>query len=538
LKTLVKPAWLVALFLGGTLAGTGLALQVAWRLQLRSGEYALLRYAHSLLHVLETASVEAGHVGTSMTADKLPSCSDEELALMRRLVYDATFVRDIGRVKDGLLYCTASLGRLPHPVKEPVPDLSFQQPDMVSSIEIASSRKLTFAPGPAGIVVVSQGVSEVLNPSLFERLDDPPMQFTGLFFDHEHQVVLYGAGHIEALPAADVLAQKVVRHGDIIYQPLCSSRYPVCVIGSEPVSAMVARRSGILVACTTGGALLGLSLTSTILLLFRRQRSFEHRLRRAIRSRRLFCVYQPIVSLDTREVVGAEALVRWTNEMGEPVSPESFIPVAEAKGYVGEITRLVMDRVIEDLGPVLAAPEFKVTINITAQDLADPEFFGHLTRLISKSSIAPEALAFELTERSRTDGDVAKQGIARLRAAGHRVYIDDFGTGYSSLAYLHSLRVDAIKIDRVFTQTVGTESVIGVVLPQIVYMASRLGLIVVAEGVETEEQADYFCHAVSGILGQGHFFGTPVPAAEFKRLFAPWALSGSLHNGAEEVARR
>jgi sensor c-di-GMP phosphodiesterase-like protein len=506
-------------------------------LELRSGQFALLRYAHSLLRVLEDGAVETRQVANAVNADKLPFCSDEEVALMRRIVYDATFVKDIGRVKDGMLYCTSAMGRLPRAVKRLTPDLSFQTPDSMFHVEIATSRQLMFAPGPSGIVAVSQGVSEVMNPSLFGQLDDPPMQFTGLLYDHEHQIVLYGAGHPETLPTAEILTQKVVTHAGIVYQPLCSDRYAVCVIGVEPVSAMIEGRPGFLVACTTGGALVGMFFTSTTLLLFRRQRSLEHRLRRAVRTRRLCCVYQPIVSLESNAVVGAEALARWTTRAGEAIPPDTFIPVAEARGFVGEITRLVMDRVVDDLRRFLGGPGFQVSINITAQDLADPLFFNHLRELVAESGIAPHALAFELTERSRTDEEVAKNGIARLRAAGHPVYIDDFGTGYSSLAYLHDLRVDAIKIDRVFTQTIGTESVIGVVLPQIVYMAARLGLIVVVEGVETEDQADYFRHAASGILGQGYFLGRPVPAAEFKQIFAPRIAEVAPKNTASETYR-
>lgn len=96
------------------------------------------------------------------------------------------------------------------------------------------------------------------------------------------------------------------------------------------------------------------------------------------------------------------------------------------------------------------------------------------------------------------------------------VYIDDFGTGYSSLSYLHRLAVDAIKIDRSFTQTVGTEAVTASVVPQILAMAAQLELMVVVEGVETAEQMEYFRAAGPGLLGQGWFFGKPVPAAQLR----------------------
>ncbi|HEY2859836.1 MAG TPA: EAL domain-containing protein [Terracidiphilus sp.] len=488
-------------------------------LELRSGEHALLRYAHSGLHVLETGTVEAGHIGLSVTADNLPFCSDHELALMRHLVYDAAFIKDIGRERNGLLYCTSSLGRLTNPVRAAVPDLSFAAPESKPPVEIEASREPLLEPGPAGIVFSAKGVSGEVNPALLAQLDDPPMQFTGLLYDRQRKTVLPAAGHPDTLLAEEVLAQNVVQRGGTVYQPLCSDQYPVCVIAQEPIGAATGYRKGFVVACAAGGALLGMFLSSTLILSLRRQWSFEQKLRRAIRARKLFCVYQPIVAFDTNTVVGAEALARWTNEAGEPISPEMFIPVAEAKGFVGDVTRLLLEQVVGDLKRFLGRPGFRVSMNIASQDLADPAFFTHLARLMKESQIDPASLAFELTERSRTDEDFAKRGIAKLRAAGHAVYIDDFGTGYSSLGYLHDLSVDAVKVDRVFTQTIGTDSMIGVVLPQILFMASRLGLTVVVEGVETEIQADYFRQQASGILGQGYLLGKPAPAAVFKELF-------------------
>jgi sensor c-di-GMP phosphodiesterase-like protein len=111
----------------------------------------------------------------------------------------------------------------------------------------------------------------------------------------------------------------------------------------------------------------------------------------------------------------------------------------------------------------------------------------------------------------------AVETIRQLRAVGHQVEIDDFGTGYSSLVYLKDLRVDAIKIDKAFTQTIGTEAVIGSLLPQILAMAEALDLNVIAEGIETEAQADFFASWRFPVQGQGWHFGRPIPAEEFRQ---------------------
>jgi sensor c-di-GMP phosphodiesterase-like protein len=116
--------------------------------------------------------------------------------------------------------------------------------------------------------------------------------------------------------------------------------------------------------------------------------------------------------------------------------------------------------------------------------------------------------------------EAAIETIRGLRARGYSVHIDDFGTGYSSLSYLHDLSVDAIKIDKAFTQAIGTGSVIVGILPQILAMAEALKLQVTVEGIETDGQASYFESATQAVLAQGWLFGHPVPAADFPRLLA------------------
>jgi sensor c-di-GMP phosphodiesterase-like protein len=143
-----------------------------------------------------------------------------------------------------------------------------------------------------------------------------------------------------------------------------------------------------------------------------------------------------------------------------------------------------------------------------------------LERTVKFGQISAASLGIEITESSTALHEVAKETIRRLRAIGHAVHIDDFGTGYSSLAYLHDLSVDAIKIDRAFTRAIGTEAVTVSILPQILAMAKALEIEVIVEGIETAQQADYFAGCGQHILAQGWFFGRPVPAHGFRRLFA------------------
>jgi sensor c-di-GMP phosphodiesterase-like protein len=247
----------------------------------------------------------------------------------------------------------------------------------------------------------------------------------------------------------------------------------------------------------------------------------EQQLRRAIHMDKLHMVYQPIVDLRSGRIVGAEALARWTDEEGSLVSPEIFVRIAEQRGFIGEITKLVVRQVLRDFSGMLRKyPDFLLCINIAAEDLADPAFLLLLEESLFKAGVSPQSIALEITEGSTAKNETAIAAIHILRHRGHSVHIDDFGTGYSSLSYLHELSVDAIKIDKSFTQAVGTDSVVVAILPPILAMAEALELKVIVEGVETPVQASYFATFDQPILAQGWLYGRPVFPEIFKKLLA------------------
>jgi sensor c-di-GMP phosphodiesterase-like protein len=218
------------------------------------------------------------------------------------------------------------------------------------------------------------------------------------------------------------------------------------------------------------------------------------------------------------------------------VGPDVFIKIAEARGFVTSITKLVIRRALRDFGETLRSrPEFRLSVNVTAQDLCDPAFLPMLDEAVKKAKIQAKSLAIEITESSTANRVEAMETIRELRWRGHSIHIDDFGTGYSSLSYLLYLNVDTIKVDQAFTKAIGTESVTVAILPQILAMAESLNMGVVAEGVETEHQANYFSGSGREIHGQGWFFGRPMSAEEFHLLLMEQLANGTSSNAAPTV---
>jgi sensor c-di-GMP phosphodiesterase-like protein len=223
--------------------------------------------------------------------------------------------------------------------------------------------------------------------------------------------------------------------GNNLYATRCSARYFNCVTAYISIpEALLANRGEMKAMLALGGPVGGL-LGFIVALLYRRNRSLDHQLRRAIQRDRLRVVYQPIVNLDSGEIVGAEALARWTNDEGFAVGPDVFVKVAEERGFVGEITRLVVRHVLQDFAETLRAnPDFRISINVAAADLGDPRFLPMLEQSLDQAGVLAASVAIEITESSTALHQVAMEAIRHLRRLGHHVHIDDFGTGYSSLS--------------------------------------------------------------------------------------------------------
>lgn len=515
----------IALVLAGVAAGALAAWLPALTLQQRAADAELARYARNLEQNGNNLAAEVRTTLDGVRADNLPFCSDQELARLRAIVYNSAHIKDIGRNRNGHLECTAGMGRLASP-----PALH-AAPIVIRGMNIFLDLPLLISPSTTGFIVEDRSVSVVLNPDDYSALDQPPMMSSGLIYDRWGGRVFRVFGHREPLSSADIFAQRLIERGGMVYMPLCSAAHIVCIVAAEPRSSMTAIDRAHFVGFLICGGLLGGSCAFSAILFFSRQRNFQRSLRRAIRRGEVTVAYQPIVELATGSIVGAEALARWTNDAGEPVSPEIFVAVAEQKGFIHELTQLMIQRATAEIAELLRRENFRLTINITARDLRDPEFFSGLGDCLKRTGISPGALGFELTERSTAEQSLVAEALARLKAAGHAVYVDDFGTGYSSLAYLHRLDIDAIKIDRAFTSTVGTEAVTASVVPQILDMAHRLNLGVVVEGIETKAQAEHFGRNREGILGQGWLFGKPVPAADFKHLFYAHQQEGEVIRG-------
>lgn len=245
----------------------------------------------------------------------------------------------------------------------------------------------------------------------------------------------------------------------------------------------------------------------------------EMALRRALDAGELRVVYQPIVRAGTGQVVGAEALVRWTHPERGPVPPATFVPIAEDAGLIGQLGEFVLGvamlRTAQWRNGAVVSDDFWMSVNVSARQLRDDRLPGFVRQTLADTGLPPSALVLEITESVMLDeSEVTERVLQDLRALGVRLSVDDFGTGFSALGYLRRHPVTGVKIDRAFVDGLGRDAEDEEIVRAIVAMSSALGLSVVAEGVETEQQRDVLV-ALGVSLGQGWLWGKAMDPDDF-----------------------
>ena len=234
--------------------------------------------------------------------------------------------------------------------------------------------------------------------------------------------------------------------------------------------------------------------------------------------------YQPVVRLDNGELIGMEALARWEHPERGLLPPSEFIPLAEEVGLIGPIDQLVLHeacRQMKEWQELYPSDSFLVIgVNVSAKQLSHPEFLAStIESCLKATGLDPQRLTLEITESALVEDKLRMDALRRLEGLGVRFALDDFGTGYSSLSYLRRLPAGLLKIDRSFLDKISYDSRDQIILSGVIDIASKLGLSVLAEGVETPEQLARVkalgCH-----LAQGFYFSKPLPAEEAEKLLA------------------
>lgn len=487
----------------------GLSIFLARHESMALEQKRALGYAREVLSRTEQTGDELGAAFKQLGAssDRAP-CAPSNIDMMRRLDVSSPMIQAIGVLRGPRMVCS-SITDTHHPIELGAPQI--RQP---SGLTIWTNAELPFAPGTRFLVVAMGQYAAVIHRTLPIAVSsgDPALALAAVSTPEHAIITSRGNINIRWLNRLRGAASATFANDGEVVAVLSSSRYAISAIAALPVTEQNALAMSIarwLVPCAV---LMGALLAWAAVMFARAQLALPMVLKAALRRNELFMVYQPVVDLRTGQWVGAEALIRWNRKGGESVRPDVFIVAAEDSGLIPLVTRKVVLEQVQRHGKVLFGeyPDFHIAINLAAEDLQSERTVKMLHDVVLSTGAREGNLLVEATERSFATPAAVRDIVDALRKVGIRIAIDDFGTGYSSLSFLESVNFDLLKIDKSFVDSVQTGAATSQVIHHIIEMAKALGLEMIAEGVETQEQARFLRER--GVqFAQGWLFAEAMP---------------------------
>jgi len=432
-------------------------------------------------------------------------CEQAQLALRSQVTRNA-FVRSTNLFQHDNLYCTSLFGEFDEPVD--ASDYADGKLWLMDGNSVTPGHALLvyrLSDGDRGAITTVDGDHLLTALRLIGPDEQLQLRVGNAWIGKDGAV---HQGQPPAAPLAEV--------------SLGSTRYPFSVHGGYAADKRGELLRSHYPALLSLLLLLGVVAGTVCRWQIRRANSPRAELRRALEADEFLPYFQPVVRKGDYRWAGAEVLMRWNHPHEGLVRPDLFIPYAEHSGQIVEMTRALMLHTAQSLAPYAALMEdgFHVGINITADHCRDLELIDDCRTFLQHFAPGRVVLTLELTERKLIEATpVTLELFEKLHEMGVMIALDDFGTGQSSLNYLRQFKVDYLKIDQSFVAMIGGDALSQHILDSIIELSAKLGLGIVAEGVETEVQRDYLArHGVD--FQQGYLFARPMPAAEFLQALA------------------
>ncbi|MGE9549977.1 EAL domain-containing protein [Erwinia amylovora] len=429
-------------------------------------------------------------------------CDEVRFPLIEKLASLQT-VRSIILVDKDTLYCSSIFGRSNLNFSTTYPELAVNNQRMMLSTDQhllkGSPILLLWTPHDNNN---RAGILQIINIEMMSNyLLEPTLPWVErAIFNVGGKSLEYGNPMIEeAVPSED----------EVSYQE-SSLRYPfsITLFGPAPTRlALMTVPSQLPLAL-----MLSLLMGYIVWLATANRMSLSWQISYGITAREFMVYCQPLINSRSGDCDGIELLLRWHNPRQGWVPPDVFIPLAERHNLIAPLTRFVLSEVVRQLPVLPTCPTFHIAINVASSHFHEREIIDDLQKLWWPANPVPQ-LIVELTERDSLP-EVDQRVVSHLQKIGVKLAIDDFGTGHSSLSYLKTLSPDVLKIDKVFTAAIGTDAINATVTDMVISLAQRLSISLVAEGVETAEQAEYLREKGVDTL-QGYFYARPMPLGDF-----------------------
>lgn len=487
------------------------AIFMAKKQSINAEKSRTLVYAKDVVHRTETM-LDQFYSGVQILVNMHTpdSCSAESLAAMQNVDLSSSYIQAFGYVSDNHWICS-SLGKHGTGVDLGIPNVITPR-----GSSLRYDVQFPFTPDRHFLVIENSNYAAIVHKDLTIDATTDIKEVSLGMFSKTGRYMIASRGYTKP-----EWVNKPLENGEAVFFDhgylvvvTSSKRYGVGAIAAVPVKRLEQQTHAFAFKLVPIAVIAGILMSLAILHLAKQQLAMPALIRNALKKDEFSLVYQPVVDLNTNEWVGAEALIRWTRANGEMVRPDIFIQVAEDAGLIQLISERVIEIVRRDaLELFRKRPNFHLGINLAAADLCSMRTVELLRRLSLDINARSNSLLVEITERGFINTETSKEVLRTIRACGISVAIDDFGTGYSSLSYLENLDIDYLKIDKSFVDTIGKEAATSHVVSHIIAIAKDLKLHMVAEGIESDYQAEFLRD--NGVqYGQGWLFAQPMKIGE------------------------
>ena len=508
------------------LAPVGYALYLAYKTTVGKAESNLRTIAQAI--ATDTTKLLSDiNQGLSVLSELGYQCTEDDVRSMNTVAYDNPGISEIGLLTPDRLLICASWGRIMPPLR---PELPPAQPgfQLLGPQEIHLMNRY-------GLIALLQRkdkseLAALIHPSVLighlgadlgekgfavlVRRDDVHMYAWKGNVPEMEMIESESDGGEGSTQLRALFKDGVERTLFAIELEGFPGTFSVVAAADEWILRDWTRMAVLLGAIGSGTSLLMIFLIFGML---RRRLSLQGELERSLQKDEFEINYLPVIELKSGRCVGAEALICWIQPGGKRVRPDLFIPLAEDTGLIEPMTEWLMNNIRAEIGELLQQDRsLHIAINLSPGHFESDRILQSSSRIFGNSSILPEQIIYEITERGLIDDEdaQAKTIMEQLQSRHSEIALDDFGTGYSSLSYVESFPLDYLKIDKRFVDTIGVDTLNAGLLDTIIDMAQRLELRTIAEGVETGQQAEYLLSRDVNYV-QGWHYSRALPAADY-----------------------
>ncbi|WP_212653441.1 EAL domain-containing protein [Marinomonas sp. CT5] len=440
-------------------------------------------------------------------------CSPKDIHSLRQILANYPYINDLGKLsKDNEVLCSVLWGKISEPKKLPdnhIKDTNFERTwPLVRGLFSPNQIRAVFSNGntfavasPITFLGISRHSSKIGSVIYVKQTKKIYQIFDDITYQKAQQVIANGSTKLPWLTTPNSL----------LITKSCPTNYEFCVAGIDSKVGIYDMSLVDWIKMVLYGVCIGVILSFAITLLISNRRTLIYRLKYAIRMNDIYSLYQPKIHLKTGRIIGVEALARWDDKELGSVSPDRFIECAESHNIISKLTKNLIIKNLQQIGPFLKQDaQFSLSINLTVKDLSDQDFLNFIDRQVKRNGINTEQIIFEVTERSAAQNNTLKNATKSFLRKGYKISLDDFGTGFSNLSWLTTFEPNEIKIDKMFVQSIGTQTVSQIALNGIFQLVGSLNVNLVFEGIESTNEVDYILQFSPNAVGQGWLYSKAV----------------------------